>query len=99
MLANKEHVGSGVKKRNCPGSRGASVLPSGADIVGLPGHVRLVPTTDILLPRGVAIGSLCEERMRGSRRCPLFHVSDSRLQIKIGKADTEPAHRETLDCR
>ena len=72
---------------------------TGADIVGLPRHVRLVPTTDILLPRGVAIGSLCEERMRGSRRCPLFHVSDSRLQIKIGKADTEPAHRETLDCR
>jgi hypothetical protein len=36
-----------------------------------------------------AIGSLCEGRMRGSRRSPLFHVCDSRLQIKIGKADTE----------
>jgi hypothetical protein len=28
--------------RKCPGSRGTSVLPSGADIVSLPRHVRLV---------------------------------------------------------
>jgi hypothetical protein len=28
---------------NYPGSRGTSVLPSGADIVSLPQHVRLVP--------------------------------------------------------
>jgi len=32
-------------KRKCPGSRGTSVLPSGADIVSLPRHVRLVPGT------------------------------------------------------
>jgi hypothetical protein len=31
------------QKRKCPGSRGTSVLPSGADIVSLPRHVRLVP--------------------------------------------------------
>jgi len=35
------------KKRKCPGSRGTSVLPSGADIVSLPRHVRLVPRVDI----------------------------------------------------
>ena len=29
-----------VKKRKCPGSRGTSVLPSGADMVCLPQHVR-----------------------------------------------------------
>ncbi len=37
------------QKRKCPGSRGTSVLPSGADIVSLPRHVRLVPTSDISL--------------------------------------------------
>jgi hypothetical protein len=31
------------QKQKCPGSRGTSVLPSGADIVSLPRHVRLVP--------------------------------------------------------
>ena len=31
------------QKRKCPGSRGTSVLPSAADIVSLPRHVRLVP--------------------------------------------------------
>src|SRR5450755_2597672 len=31
------------QKRKCPGSRGASVLPTGADIVSPPRHVRLVP--------------------------------------------------------
>jgi hypothetical protein len=31
------------QKQKFPGSRGASVLPSGADIVSLPRHVRLVP--------------------------------------------------------
>jgi hypothetical protein len=30
-------------KRKCSGSRGTSDLPSGADIVSLPRHVRLVP--------------------------------------------------------
>ena len=40
------------QKRKCPGPRGTSVLPSGADIVGLPRHVRLVlPITDILFVR------------------------------------------------
>jgi hypothetical protein len=28
------------QKRKCPGSRGTSVLPTGADIVSLPRHVR-----------------------------------------------------------
>ena len=31
------------QKRKCPGSRGTSVLPSGADIVSLPQHVRMEP--------------------------------------------------------
>src|ERR1700738_5099859 len=35
------------QRRKCPGSRGTSVLPSGADIVSLPQHVRLVPTADL----------------------------------------------------
>jgi hypothetical protein len=34
------------QKRKCPGSRGTSVLPSGADIVSLPRHVRFVPQAD-----------------------------------------------------
>jgi hypothetical protein len=34
------------QKRKCPGSRGTSVLPSGADIVSMPRHVRLVPIRD-----------------------------------------------------
>src|SRR5450755_4681585 len=34
------------QKRKCPDSRGTSVLPSGADIVSLPRHVRLVPKGD-----------------------------------------------------
>jgi hypothetical protein len=38
------------QKRKCPGSRGTSVLPSGADIVSLPRHVRLVPRSDINAP-------------------------------------------------
>src|ERR1700730_3909763 len=36
------------QKRKCPGSRGTSVLPSGADIVSLSRHVRLVPSRDVL---------------------------------------------------
>jgi hypothetical protein len=36
-----------VQKRKCPDSRGPSVLPSGADIVSLPQHVRLVPKGDV----------------------------------------------------
>jgi hypothetical protein len=32
------------QKRKCPGWRGTSVFPSGADIVSLPRHVRLVQT-------------------------------------------------------
>src|SRR5450631_2677089 len=35
------------QKRKFPGSRGTSVLPSGPDIVSLPRHVRLVPTTEV----------------------------------------------------
>src|SRR5450631_2309009 len=38
------------KKRKCPGSRGTSVLPSGADIVSLPRHVHFVPKGEILSP-------------------------------------------------
>jgi hypothetical protein len=35
------------QKRKCPGSRGTSVLPSGADVVSLPRHVRVVPGRDM----------------------------------------------------
>jgi hypothetical protein len=34
------------QKRKCPGSRGTSVLPTGADIVSLPQQVRLVPISN-----------------------------------------------------
>ena len=34
------------QKRKCTGSRGTSVLPSGADVVSLPQHVSLVPIPD-----------------------------------------------------
>ena len=35
------------QKRKCPGSRGTSVLPSGADTVSLPRHVRSVPISEV----------------------------------------------------
>ncbi len=35
------------QKRKCPGSRGTSVLPSGADIFSPPRHDRFVPISDI----------------------------------------------------
>ncbi len=45
--AEAERVTSEVgQKRKCPGSRGTSGLPSGADIVSLRQHVRLVPQPD-----------------------------------------------------
>src|SRR5258708_1206770 len=60
-----------------------------AFIAALACEVRKVPTIEVPLPSGSALASLCEGRMRSSRCSPLFHVRDSRLQIKIGKADTE----------
>jgi hypothetical protein len=39
------------QKRKCPGSRGTSVLPSGADIVSLLQQVRLVPKGDVRAKR------------------------------------------------
>jgi hypothetical protein len=59
---NKKSLGSRDirkgQKRKCPGSRGASVLPSGADIVGLPRHVRLVPIGDMTPARSLRGGLL-----------------------------------------
>jgi hypothetical protein len=46
VLGAREFSHSLVQKRKCPGSRGTTVLPSGADIVSLPQHVRLVPHPD-----------------------------------------------------
>jgi hypothetical protein len=66
-----------------------SASPPTTDMRWLHHDDRFVPTTDVPMPSGGAIGSLCEGRMRGSRCSPLFHVRDGRLQIKIGKADTE----------
>jgi len=43
------------QKRKCQGSRGTFVLPSGADIVSLPQHVRLVPIADIKAHRAPPI--------------------------------------------
>jgi hypothetical protein len=40
------------QKRKCPGSCGTSVLPSGADIVSLPRHLRLVPIAEAATPSG-----------------------------------------------
>jgi len=45
ILRVGRHVSKG-QERKCPGSRGTSVLPSGADIVSLPQHVRLAPKAD-----------------------------------------------------
>jgi hypothetical protein len=42
------------QKRKCPGPRGKSVSPSGADIVSLPQHARLVPMGDIDLANAIA---------------------------------------------
>ena len=47
-------------KRKCPGSRGTSVLPSGADIVSLPRHVRLVPRT--VIETVAAYGPVCSKQ-------------------------------------
>jgi hypothetical protein len=45
--ARSDRMSESGQKRKCPGSRGTSVLPSGADIVSLPRHVRLVPKTEV----------------------------------------------------
>ena|SRR6266851_5224911 len=42
-IPDRQSMSESGPKRKCPGSRGTSVLPSGADIVSLPQHVRLVP--------------------------------------------------------
>jgi hypothetical protein len=47
LNGRQPYVCSG-QKRKCPGPRGTSVLPSGADIVSMPRHVRLVPITDVI---------------------------------------------------
>jgi hypothetical protein len=47
------------QKRKCVGSRGTSVLPSGADIVSLPRHVRLVPTVDLEMKEAANWGGPC----------------------------------------
>src|SRR5713226_3076112 len=69
------------QKRKCPSSRGTSVLPSGADIVSLPRHVRLVPLPDSctaakslfdhLIGTGRANGGLESMSMSGKCRYPL----------------------------
>jgi hypothetical protein len=38
------------QQQKCPGSRGTSVLPSGADIASTPRQVRFVPRSDINAP-------------------------------------------------
>ena len=56
------------QKRKCPGSRGTSVLPSGADIVSLPRHVRFVPIREvgdiIRSPRRHARAAMMEQLIR-----------------------------------
>jgi hypothetical protein len=47
VFGSSEFSHSLGQKRKCPGSRGTSVLPSGADIVSLPRHVRLVPKAEV----------------------------------------------------
>jgi hypothetical protein len=41
------------QNRKCPRLHGMSVLPSRADIVRLPRHVRFVPMSDIAMPKSV----------------------------------------------
>ena len=59
------------QKRKCPGLRGTPVLPSGADIVSLRQHVRLVPTTEV-------------GRARQSCLCSLFRRS---IQTRYDRRD------------
>jgi hypothetical protein len=68
---------------NYPGSRGTSVLPSGADIVSLPQHVRLVP---ILLKKSF---SADEQKFSAS----LVHPArgDMRDHIDSHKSDHRPS--------
>jgi hypothetical protein len=54
--------------------------------------------TVVPLPRGPAIGPLRERRMRVSGSSPLFHISDGRLQIEIGQADTEIYRQHIAKC-
>jgi hypothetical protein len=55
------------QKRKCPGSRGTSVLPSGADIVSLPRHVRLVPMHKVAALQPAARGQEPRDRMPAER--------------------------------
>jgi len=47
ICAGSPRMSAMGQKRKCPGSRGRSVLPTGADIVSLPRHVRLVPQAEV----------------------------------------------------
>src|SRR6202171_5861430 len=58
------------QKRKCPGSRGTSVLPSGADIVSLPLHVRLVPEAEVIGAFGHGVEAL-PTTARGTLRAAL----------------------------
>src|SRR3984893_17075516 len=55
------------QKRKYPGSRGTSVLPSGADIVRLPRHVRLVPEAELRRPARCSAG----RKVRPAKICAL----------------------------
>src|SRR5713101_7985881 len=61
------------QKRKCPGSRGTSVLPSGADIVSLPRHVSLVTTVDLEMKEApallVELGSIAIRQSRRFASC------------------------------
>jgi hypothetical protein len=55
ICAGSPRMSAMGQKRKCPGSRGRSVLPTGADIVSLPRHVRLVPLPDSCIATTVSL--------------------------------------------
>src|SRR5450631_3832309 len=81
------------QKWKCPGSRGTSVLPSGADIVSLPRHVRFVPISEVSeLLFNHLVGASDERRRNGeAKRFRRLEIDDQlifgwRLYREISRA-------------
>jgi hypothetical protein len=65
-MGGQSRKGTGVhwsavgQKRKCPGLRGMSASPSGADLIRLPAQVRSMPTGDFEMKETAKQGSLSE---------------------------------------
>jgi hypothetical protein len=75
------------QKRKCPGSRGTSVSPSGADIVGLPRHVRLVP--EAIIPEPLRSSRSFQDAQRSAGE-PGIHPSAGRPPSRAARHKTAP---------